>query len=208
MKKIAALLSEIYNPNQVSLLEDGIHKLLNKYSEIKENENSALTEKDVVLITYGNQVYKKNEAKLQTLNKLLLNKLKEEISIVHILPFYPFCSDDGFSVVDYYKVDAELGEWKDIEAISENFKLLFDAVINHSSQHCDWFEKYLNNEKEYENYYVEMDNPADYQNVVRPRISPLSHTYKTNGKTKNVWTTFSKDQVDLNFKNPKQEIIL
>ncbi len=204
MKKIIALLSQIYSPNEVSFIEERINKLLEKYSGIKKKANFVLTEKDVILITYGDQVYKKNEIKLKTLNKLLLSLLKEEISIVHILPFYPFCSDDGFSVVDYYTVDSTLGEWKDIEALSKNFNLLFDAVINHSSQYCSWFKRYLNNEKEYKNYYVEVEDLEPYQNVIRPRLSPLSHKFKTkNGDIKNIWTTFSKDQVDLNFKNPK-----
>lgn len=203
MKEIIELLSKVYKPTEIDFIEEGIQKLLNKYAYLNRTVNPNLTEKDVVLITYGDQVFKKGKPKLQTLNKLLLEQLKEEISIVHILPFYPFCSDDGFSVIDYYEVDTNLGEWKDVEAISENFKLLFDAVINHSSQHCKWFKKYLNNEKEYKNYYVEMDDSLAYPDVVRPRISPLSHKYKANCETKEVWTTFSKEQVDLNFKNPK-----
>ncbi len=203
MKEIKSILSGIYTPEEINFLEDGIKKLWIKYKNIHKPVDFNLTEKDVVLITYGDQVFRKGEAKLQTLNKLLLNKLKNEISIVHILPFFPSCSDDGFSVVDYYQVDPELGEWKDIEAISDNFKLLFDAVINHSSQNCEWFRKFLNNDEQYNEYYVEIDNPSEYVSVIRPRTSPLSHTYKSNNGTKEVWTTFSKEQVDLNFKNPK-----
>lgn len=203
MEEILLLLSKVYNANQVSFLQDEIQKLLDKYSDIIKNDAPGLTEKDVVLITYGNQVYRKGELSLQTLNKLLIEQLKEVISIVHILPFYPFCSDDGFSVIDYYSVNPKLGEWKDIESLSKNFKLLFDAVINHTSQHCEWFKKFLNNEDQYKNYYVEMDDLSAYSNVIRPRTSPLSHTYNTNSISRAVWTTFSKDQVDLNFKNPK-----
>lgn len=203
MKEIKSILSEIYSPEEINFLEDGIKKLWIKYKDIQNSISFNLTEKDVVLITYGDQVFRKGEAKLQTLNKLLLNKLKDEISIVHILPFYPSCSDDGFSVIDYYQVDPELGEWKDIEAISDNFKLLFDAVINHSSQDCEWFQKFLDNDEEFSDFYVEMDDPSAYINVVRPRTSPLSHTYKSSDGTKEIWTTFSKEQVDLNFRNPK-----
>ena len=203
MKEIKSILSNIYTLEEINFLEDGIKKLWIKYKDIQEPVNIKLTEKDVVLITYGDQVFRKGESKLQTLNKLLLNKLKDEISIVHILPFYPSCSDDGFSVIDYYQVDPELGEWKDVEAISDNFKLLFDAVINHSSQDCEWFQKFLDSDEEFSDFYVEMDDPSAYINVVRPRTSPLSHTYKSSDGTKEIWTTFSKEQVDLNFKNPK-----
>ncbi len=203
MKEILSLLSKVYSPCQVDSIEDGIEKLLNKYVNINENKKYNLTEKDVVLISYGDQVYRKEETKLQTLNKLLLKKLKAEISILHILPFFPYSSDDGFAVIDYYAVDPKLGNWKDIEAISNNFNLLFDAVINHSSQYCNWFQKFLNNDEQFSEFYVEMDNPSEYANVVRPRTTPLSHTYKGAGGVKEVWTTFSNDQVDLNFKNPK-----
>ena len=204
MKEIEILLSKVYRPDDISIILNGIENLLEKYNYIKKSiVETKLTEKDVVLITYGDQVYKKGKAKLQSLNQLLLEQLKEEISIVHILPFFPYSSDDGFSVIDYYKVNTELGDWKDIESISHNFNLLFDAVINHSSQYCEWFIKFLNNEEDYKEFYIEMDDSSAYKDVVRPRISPLSHSYKGKSGSKEVWTTFSRDQVDLNFKNPK-----
>ena len=203
MEEITNLLLKVYDLDQVRFIKNELQNLIEKYAPIIKNDKLSLTEKDVVLITYGSQVYKKDETNLQTLNKLLTEQLKEEISIVHLLPFYPFCSDDGFSVIDYYSVNPDLGNWDDIISISRNFKLLFDAVINHTSRYCEWFKKFMNNEDYYKNYYIEIDDPAEYSNVVRPRTTPLIHSFESNGIRKTVWTTFSENQVDLNFKEPK-----
>ena len=202
MKEIEKLLLQVYSPTQVSLLVDGITDLYEKYSNINKS-NINLSEKDVVLITYGDQLSCDNESKLKTLNKLLIENLKDEISIVHILPFYPYSSDDGFSVIDYYSVNEEIGNWEDIKNLSNNFKLIFDAVINHSSQHCKWFKEFLNENEDFKDFYVELENNKRYTNVTRPRTSPLSHSYKSKFGFKEIWTTFSEDQVDLNYKNPK-----
>jgi len=203
MKEILSLLSKVYNPQQIDFLKEEIQILISKYHPISQKDDFSLTEKDVVLISYGDTVYSEGESKLQTLNTLLLKHLKEVISIVHILPFYPSSSDDGFAVIDYYKVDPNLGTWDDIEIISKDFRLLFDAVVNHSSKECNWFKKFLADEENYKDYYVEMDEPTNYRNVIRPRTTPLSHTYKSRNIKKEVWTTFSEDQVDFNFKNPQ-----
>ena len=39
---------------------------------------------------------------------------------LHILPFFPYSSDDGFSVMDYRAVDPALGDWDDMLALGEN----------------------------------------------------------------------------------------
>ncbi|MEO0779537.1 MAG: alpha-amylase family glycosyl hydrolase, partial [Bacteroidota bacterium] len=126
------------------------------------------------------------------------------INSVHLLPFYPYSSDDGFSVVDYYRVNPELGTWEDIQQLSEDYQLMFDAVINHISQASDWFQGFLAGDQTYAAYFIEEDPQKDYTRVVRPRVHPLLHDYvDAQGRTRHCWTTFSRDQLDLNYKNPR-----
>ena len=160
-------------------------------------------EKDVVLITYGDSIKSENEPGLKVLRRFLKKYLADEISFVHILPFYPYTSDDGFSVVDYKAVNPELGDWQDVRDLRKNFKLMFDLVINHISQKSEWFQNYLAGKEPGTDYFIEVDPDADLSDVVRPRSLPLLKEVETPGGKKHVWTTFSDDQIDLNFSNPK-----
>lgn len=203
MEKIKQLLNGLYSLGEIEYILKGIEALWEKYSSIIRKPDYKLTEEDVVLITYGDQLYRKGEDKLQTLKLALDSYLTDQVSIVHILPFYPFTSDDGFSITDYYAVDPGLGNWDEIEKLSKDFKLLFDAVINHNSSESDWFKGFLNGDESFKEYYVEEDSLAGFSEVVRPRTSPLIHTFQGKERAFNVWTTFSRDQVDLNYKNPR-----
>jgi glucosylglycerate phosphorylase len=71
-----------------------------------------------VLITYADQVRAPGEAPLRTLRRLLDGPLAGTTSAVHLLPFYPSTSDDGFSVADYDAVDPAVGDWDDVAALA------------------------------------------------------------------------------------------
>ena len=159
-------------------------------------------EKDTILITYGDSVKHDNEYPLQVLKRFLNNHLKPAISCVHILPFFPYSSDDGFSVMDYTKVNPALGTWKDVEDIHQEFDVMMDLVINHVSQKHQWFQNYLEDKEPGKGYFIDVDPDTDLSQVVRPRSSPLLTAFSTKTGTRHVWTTFSSDQVDLNFSNP------
>jgi glycosidase len=161
-----------------------------------------VTERDAFLITYGDQVSEPGESPLQTLAEFLRKHLAVGIAGVHLLPHFPYSSDDGFSVIDYWKVDPKLGTWKDVARIGENFRLMFDGVINHISGQSDWFQSFLRGEKPYTGYFICEDPKRDLSMVTRPRTSPLLTPVETTRGIKHVWTTFSADQIDLNFKNP------
>ncbi len=179
-----------------------IEELLARYSEKIISNPYKMTQKDVILITYGDQVIEPTVEPLETLKKFLDNYVKACINTVHILPFYPYSSDDGFSVIDYKDVSPRMGSWEDIEKLSENYNLMFDGVINHISQYSYWFKSFLENNPKYANFFVEVNPHADLSKVVRPRALPLFHAYKDiDDKSRFVWTTFSKDQVDLNYAN-------
>lgn len=158
---------------------------------------------DTILITYGNTIQEPGELPLHSLRRFLNKHLKEYISAVHILPFFPFSSDDGFAVMDYLSVNPALGEWEDIEAISKDYKLMADLVINHMSSRSLWFDNFLKRQDPGKDYFVEGDPSHDYSAVVRPRNSPLLSAVETADGTRHVWCTFSEDQVDLNFQNPR-----
>ncbi len=182
---------------------EGIAQLQKKYAgnEVKPFQ---LSEKEVVLITYGDQVSKSGERSLQSLQNFMQNAVGDAINSIHILPFYPYSSDDGFSVIDYYQVDPQLGQWSDIAQLQQSHHLMFDAVINHISQESDRFKGFLAGEEKYAHYFIEEDPQKDFSKVVRPRVHPLLHDFvDAHGRIRYLWTTFSRDQLDLNFKNPK-----
>jgi glycosidase len=165
-----------------------------------------LTERDAILITYGDQVTGPGKTPLRSLAGFLDEHLKGVISGVHILPFFPYSSDDGFSVVDYTSVDPKLGTWDDVGRIGRPFRLMFDAVINHISAQSRWFQEFLKGNPDYGDHFivVEPGTPAEWVSMVtRPRALPLLTPVKTPAGEKLVWTTFSADQIDLNFANPE-----
>jgi len=163
-----------------------------------------LDQSDVVLITYADQFRRNGEKPLQTLREVALGLFYPEISTLHLLPFYPYTSDDGFSVSDYLLVHPDFGDWQDIQALSKDFRLMFDAVVNHTSVSHEWFQHFLAGDPEYDNFYITA-NPSDERLkwVVRPRALPLLTEFQGKAGKVHVWTTFSADQVDLNYANPK-----
>ena len=169
---------------------------------ISAESTAYFDERDAVLITYGDMVQEAGERPLSTLASFLRQHLRGIINTVHLLPFYPYSSDDGFSVIDYWAVDNALGNWKDVAEIGRDFQLMFDAVINHVSAQSDWFQGFLRNEAPFNDYFITANPEADLTAVFRPRALPLLTEYKTSSGTHHVWTTFSPDQVDLNFANP------
>jgi sucrose phosphorylase len=162
-----------------------------------------LTERDSLLITYGDQVQAPGEKPLQTLRAFCEKHLTGVVGGIHILPFYPWTSDDGFSVTDYRAVDPALGTWEDVSRMRGNFRLMFDGVINHISSQSEWFQKFLMDDPKYREYFIAVDGSRDLSRVVRPRALPLLTKVRTSSGEKRVWTTFSEDQIDLNYKNPE-----
>ena len=165
-------------------------------------KESALSEKDVLLITYADQVREAGEPPLRTLTHILDTHPASIVSGVHLLPFYPYSSDDGFSILDYLAVDPTLGTWDDIARLGNRFDLMFDAVINHVSAQSRWFERFLEDDPIYRDYFITVDGDPDLSQVMRPRALPLLTEFQTARGKRKVWTTFSADQIDLNYRNP------
>jgi glucosylglycerate phosphorylase len=196
---IREIIQKLY-PDQANRVYESVLSLIeaNRTSEKKP----WVTEQDVMLITYGDSIVKAKEAPLYTLDRFLNERTKGLIENVHILPMFPYSSDDGFSVIDYEKIDENLGTWDDIERLARNHGLMFDAVINHISRSSAWFKAFSEGQVAYQDYFIACDPMLDYGDVVRPRALPLHYPYETTSGTKHLWATFSKDQVDLNYRNP------
>jgi len=208
IEKIMKKLTFIYDEQRAEIVADRLLEILQDYStKIEPTAGSEeLSEQDVVLITYGDQIKEAGKKDLAVLHDFLKKYFYDSISTVHILPFFPYSSDDGFSVIDYTKVDPEIGDWVDIEKLDRNFDLMFDAVINHISARSNWFQGYLTGEEKYQNFFIEVDSDQDLSGVTRPRTKPLLTPFETSEGLKHLWTTFSPDQLDLNYQN--EEVLL
>ncbi|MFO7870817.1 MAG: sugar phosphorylase [Kiritimatiellia bacterium] len=177
--------------------------LLEAHHKAPDVHRPVWSERDVVLITYGDTVRSPGHTHLHSLNRFLNAWLSGIVNTVHILPFQPYSSDDGFSVMDYRSVNPELGDWKDIKKIGESFHLMADLVLNHVSAQGQWARAYREGHEKYRDYFIEMPEDADLAEVVRPRSLPLLTPVQTSRGTRHVWTTFSADQLDLDYSNPE-----
>jgi glycosidase len=191
----------LYGPETAATLWPAVLARLTTFPKSNRPHRS-LSQTDAILITYGDMVQETGRPPLQTLQQFLTPRLKGIIPTVHLLPFYPYSSDDGFSVIDYTAVDPALGTWADIASLGRHFRLMFDAVINHISAESDWFQAFLCSEPPYDDYFVAVPEGVDLSQVFRPRTLPLLTPIQTAEGQKLLWTTFSPDQIDLNFQNP------
>ena len=188
--------------------QNEILKLINRVLDLFQNKDLGISEpnwsqKDVFLITYGDSIYEEKNNKLKTLSKFLDKYCKKQFNNLHILPFFPYSSDDGFSITDYEEVRSDLGDWKDIKSLSKNYRIMSDIVINHASIESKYFKSFIENKTETQNFFIKLKNKQGYEQVVRPRSSDLFREFEINKEIYYLWCTFSHDQVDFNFKNPE-----
>lgn len=201
--QILPVLQTLYPEQDASTLADTILTLAHKW--MPENSHRLpLRESTVYLITYGDAFTDADTPPLNALHRFVRRFLSATVSDIHLLPMFPYSSDDGFSVTDYYQVNPALGDWQDIRALSGDFSLMFDCVINHISQHSAWFSGYLQGEPAWQPFFIPADEQGDYRQVTRPRALPLLTPFvRHDGETVHLWTTFSDDQIDLNFRSPE-----
>ncbi|MCG2695417.1 hypothetical protein L6248_00575 [Candidatus Parcubacteria bacterium] len=190
-------------------LRNIIQDFKNKNPSKARGNQPLFSEKDAILICYADHVQEKGVPTLRTMRKFLREYAGGIINKVHFLPFYPWSSDDGFSVKDYYKVSKQYGGWGDLKRIAKDFGLMLDCVANHMSVQSRWFQKFLAGDKKYKDCFIAFskeeyeNNKKNFAKVFRPRKQPLLTIFKTKKSEKYVWTTFSADQADLNFANPE-----
>ncbi|MCS6908284.1 MAG: alpha-amylase family glycosyl hydrolase [Anaerolineales bacterium] len=197
------LWQRIYGPGQEEAFK-ALLAILRAYSgENFPLPRTELDQRDVLLITYPDQVKSPEQPPLQTLGQFCRSHLADLVTVIHLLPFYPWSSDDGFAVIDYYQVDPRYGTWGDIQELRRSFRLMFDAVINHVSAQSPWFQRFVQGDPEAQDDFIALNGDIDLAQVFRPRTTPLLSTFQTAQGEKRLWTTFSADQVDLNYHNPR-----
>ena len=201
-ERVKTRLARIYGQEKGGQALKRIWPLVEKFPVKKAPKTGYFSQEDVVLITYGDTLNRPGEKPLKTLYDFAQRYLKDSISTIHFLPFFPFSSDDGFSVVDFFSINPELGSWEDVSRFEQNFQLMFDFVINHYSAKSKWFQHYLGGKAGYENFAIAVDPSTDLSMVTRPRSLPLLTEFKkSDGQPVHLWTTFSEDQIDFNYKS-------
>ncbi len=203
-RKVFQNLNDIYtyilSPDEIKKLTKKILTLCN----VKKVQRShKISEKDILLITYADSIKRNKIKSLLVLEKFLRNFIKNTFNSVHILPFYPSSSDGGFSVIDFLKIDSKHGNWKDLKKISKEYRIMVDIVLNHGSSKSKWFKNFLLGKGEGQDFFYSLDNECNTNHVVRARSHKLLQKYKTNRGYKYLWCTFSRDQVDFDYRNPK-----
>ncbi|MEJ2365413.1 MAG: alpha-amylase family glycosyl hydrolase [Deltaproteobacteria bacterium] len=200
--RVKAILTRIYGERKGESALKRIVPLIEKANVQKSRREGYFSQEDTVLITYGDSLLEEGQPPLVTLHDFANTYLKDAISTIHLLPFFPWSSDDGFSVMDFFAINPELGSWEDIVAIGGDFQLMFDYVVNHFSAKGKWFQNYLAGKNRYADFAIEVDPATDLSQVTRPRSLPLLSEYKKyDESTVHLWTTFSGDQIDFNFKS-------
>ncbi len=200
--RIASILTELYGEEDGKKALERIEALLATWPVPDGGRNFDFSQTDLVLITYGDSLRNHRRRPLQVMYDFARQHFEGIFSAIHFLPFFPYSSDDGFSVKDYLQVDPNLGTWEDINSFNSHFDLMFDFVLNHISAQSQWFRFYLENKPGFEDLAIEITPDTDTSRVVRPRALPLATSFeKIDGTRVDLWTTFSADQVDLNFKS-------
>ncbi|MEM9405048.1 MAG: alpha-amylase family glycosyl hydrolase, partial [Acidobacteriota bacterium] len=200
--KLEGHLTRLYPDEDVAALVTEIVTLVERLGPPSNEPAEKWSQNDVALITYGDSVTVDGESPLVTLRNLLQSHLEDTVSAVHVLPFYPYSSDDGFSVIDFVAVDPRLGDWEDVRDLAGQTKLMADLVINHVSSQSAWFQQFLADEVPGRDYFIALDPETDVSEVIRPRSHPLLVPFETAAGRRSVWATFSEDQIDLDFSNP------
>ena len=202
--RMQKLLVEIYGSAGAHTAESRLQHLIDDVDQksLPSGTPEYFSEKDIVLITYGDSLRGNNEKPLVNMHRFASEYLKGAVSTIHFLPFFPYSSDDGFAVQDFYRIDPELGDWEDILTIGADFDLMFDYVINHFSSQNAWLSSYLAGETGYKDFAIAVDPGEDLSRVTRPRSLPLLTPFeRSDGQKVHLWTTFSEDQIDFNFKS-------
>jgi len=207
--KLVQQLNFIYKEVELNISYEELSEQLIKLMRLDQSCTTPVayqnhwSQQDVVMITYGDSLLKPDEKPLVTLKHFMDNYLGDSVNSVHILPFFPYSSDDGFSVIDYSSVNESLGGWDEIQAIAKDRRLMSDLVINHCSSRSAWFDNFIKGEGIGHDFFYTASPEDDLSEVVRPRTSDLLRETKTGKGTQHVWCTFSHDQVDFDFRNPE-----
>lgn len=220
-ERIKTRLARVYGEKRSALIVPEIVRLLKVHHAHKPEElieaqaqvapQERFSEHDLMLITYGDMIRSESSTGLAALFdylSLFRGGGDPVFSIIHVLPFFPSSSDRGFSVVDYRAVDPRIGNWDDLQRLGQRYRLMFDGVLNHASAQSRAFREMLSGNPDFKGYAVAFRSPDELTEeqrkaLRRPRTSDVLTLFQTIDGPLWVWTTFSHDQIDLNYRNPR-----
>ena len=202
-------LREIYpehSEQEINSVWSQLLQILDPFRVIQNNKEleieSIWDSSSVVLITYPDSIYRKDESTLKTLTEFVKNRLGGLSSVIHVLPFLPSTSDGGFAVSNHEKIDDTFGNWNDLKDLSSKHKIMADLVLNHVSSSHPWVHQFIKSEDPGPSYIVSPSETNVWDNVIRPRNTSLFTNINTKQGFKSVWTTFGPDQIDVDWRNP------
>ena len=142
-----------------------------------------------------------------------LDYLKElGIDCLWLSPIYDSPNDDnGYDIRDYKKIAQDMGSMEDLKNLIDELhqrgmKLIMDLVVNHTSDEHQWYQKALQGDRAYQDYYYLVDS----EDVPNNWVSFFSGSAWKYEPSLNKWMLhlFSKKQPDLNWNNPvvRQEV--
>lgn len=131
------------------------------------------------------------------------------IDYIWLTPFYPSpMRDNGYDVADYKGVRPEFGTMEDVEELIREAErrgigCMFDMVFNHTSTEHAWFQKALQGDPDYMEYYIFREGEPD--------TPPTNWQSKFGGSAweyvphlkKWYLHLFDVTQADLNWENPR-----
>ena len=168
----------------------------------------------VQLVTYVDRLGCKN---ISELNELFQTKFKGLFGGVHILPFFnPIDGEDaGFDPIDHTQIDPRIGDWDDLKQLSEEIDIMADIIVNHVSAKSAQFQDYLKkgDDSEFSELILTDDkvfpngaSEEEISKIYRPRPGlPFTRFKLNDGTEKNVWTTFTANQIDIDVASAKGE---
>lgn len=191
--RLEAALRAVYGPAADSLIED----LVSDLPAAEAAPRPPLPGRDQACwIGYADSlVGGEGRSPLETLRgSFTRHGLGEAFPVVHLLPFYPWDTDRGFSVEDYYAVAPENGRWGDVEALAgDGLALMFDFVANHASianplvqsaliaRHLDPDDPRRTAHARYQDFVLafaeDAPEPDQLAALARPRAAPVLTPY-------------------------------
>lgn len=166
----------------------------------------------VQLITYVDRLGGGDIAALQ---RLLQGPLAGLFGGVHLLPFYhPIDgSDAGFDPIDHTQVDARLGDWGSVAALTQQVEVMADVIVNHMSSQSPQFLDYCAKgaASDHAGLFLTMEavfpqgaSERDLLAIYRPRPGlPFTAVTPGQGERRLLWTTFTPQQIDIDVQHPQ-----